>query len=106
MPFDMTLDLTRTVLLSGVALGQTMFVLLYATFPWRKNYLGRALFTKALALAALTDAFIAYRVLNLSYSDEVFIILYGLLFVGVWAQFFAFLKVRAEGRQNSEVSDD
>lgn len=96
----MDINTWRTILLGLVALGQTMFVLLYFTFPWQKSFLGRALFFKALSLAALTDAWIVYRVFDIPRADLMFVLLYALLALGVWVQYFAFLKVRAEGHQN------
>lgn len=96
----MDINTWRTVLLGFVALGQTAFVVLYFTFPWQKSFLGRALFFKAVSLAILTDAFIVTRTFPLGNTDLMFILLYALLALGVWAQFFAFLKVRAEGHQN------
>lgn len=95
----MNYELTRTLLLGGIALGQTAFVLLYFLFPWLKTFLGRALFFKALAFATLVDVFIAARIFPILRDDRIFTALYALLFVGVWAQFFAFLKVWREGRE-------
>lgn len=90
----------RLVALGLVAVGQTMFVLIYATFPWYKTFLGRALFYKGLMLATLTDLFLVARFFQFSHMDKVFIAVYILLGVGVWWQFFAFLRVRRAGNQN------
>lgn len=105
MDFVLGLDYNfwRTAMLLGVAVGQTLFVILYATFPWYKTFLGRALFVKALTLAAITDVFIASRIWEFGSADEVFIILYFLLGFGVWFQFFAFLKVRHDSRKSERV---
>lgn len=93
------LELWRTVMLYAVAIGQTLFVALYLTFPWYRSFLGRALFFKGLMLALLVDTgLFAREYPRLLAWDAVFVILYGLLALGVWFQFLAFLKVRAEGQ--------
>ncbi len=93
-------DTWRTISLTGVAVGQTLFVLLYATFPFYKTFFGRALFYKALMLALITDVFVAARVFDFSGLDILFSFLYFLLGIGVWWQFFAFLRVRYAGTHN------
>lgn len=101
-----TQDTWRTLTLGGVATGQIAFCLLYATFPWYKSFLGRALFFKALVLALITGTYLLTRLLGWTNINETFIILYGLLAVGVWVQFFAFLKVRREGKAERAVNSD
>lgn len=96
----------RTVALGVVSLGQTLFVILYATFPWYKTFLGRALFYKAVTLAVLTDVFIVSRLVEIPHADIVFVALYLFLGYGVWWQFLAFLKVRREGRQHPGLNPD
>ena len=91
----------RTTALFVVAVGQTLFVALYMTFPWYKTFLGRALFYKAIMLGILTDLFLVARYFDFAGLDALFIAVYLLLGVGVWWQFFAFLRVRRAGRQNS-----
>lgn len=89
----------RVFALGFVALGQTLFVLVYSTFPWWKTFLGRALFYKAVMLAVIVDLFIVARVFDFVALDVVFVILYIFLGFGVWWQFFAFLRVRRAGKQ-------
>jgi hypothetical protein len=96
-----SLDFWRTSGLLVTALGQTAFVALYATFPWWRRFLGRALFFKAVALAALADVAITGRIYDWRYEEQTFILLYWMLGIGVWAQFAAFLRVRLKKRQNS-----
>lgn len=107
MLFD--LDTWRTITLGIVALGQTAFVLLYATFPWWRSFLGRALFFKAFTLAVLVDAFMVTRIVSWGHYDVLFVVLYGFFAIGVWFQFSAFLRVRLQHRQDqvsgNEVSD-
>lgn len=91
----------RTVWILTAAVGQTLFVLLYATFPWWANFLGRALFFKAIAFALLVDVAVAGRVLDWRYEDATFVILYGVLATGIWVQCLAFFRVRLEGRHDS-----
>lgn len=98
MLFD--LDTWRTITLGTVALGQTAFVLLYATFPWWKKFLGRALFFKALTLAILVDAYMITRMIPWDHYDVLFVVLYAFFAIGVWFQFAAFLRVRVQHRQN------
>jgi len=95
----MSIDFWRTTGLLTAATGQTAFVILYATFPWWKKFLGRALFFKAVALGTLADVAILGRIFDWKYEDQTFVILYWLLALGVWAQFLAFLRVRLQHRQ-------
>src|SRR5688572_3775570 len=97
----MSVDFWRTVSLFGVALGQTLFVLLYWTFPWYKTFLGRALFYKSLMLATIVDAFIVARILDVE-LDALFVVLYTMLGIGVWWQLIAFFRVRWAGKQNRD----
>ena len=81
---------------------QTLFVGLYITFPWYKTFLGRALFGKAVALAALMDVFLAARWFGWG-NDWLFTSLYVTLLFGITAQTLAFLRVKIDGRAD-EVS--
>lgn len=92
-------ELWRTCALLAAGIGQTAFVLLYALFPWWRTFLGRALFYKAITLMMLTDAFILARFGIIPVSDKMFIFIYSLLAVGVWWQFFAFLRVLLRARR-------
>lgn len=92
------LDFWRSIALGSVALGQTLFVALYLTFPWWKTFLGRALFYKALILMILADFAFLARVFDFAGEDVLFVILYGLLATGVWFQFAAFLVVKRNAR--------
>lgn len=90
------IDTWRTIALGFAALGQTAFALLYMTFPWWRTFLGRALFYKALMLSILLDVIWLGRTFDFGWNDKVFVPLYGLLALGVWAQFLAFLKVKKQ----------
>lgn len=104
-PDFMSIDFWRTTALASAAIGQTLFVLLYMTFPWWKNFLGRALFFKALALGLLTDVAICGRVWDWDTEEQTFVTLYCVLAIGIWFQFFAFLRVRLRHRQALAVSE-
>lgn len=93
----------RTFILSGAALGQTLFVMLYVTFPWWHSFLGRALFLSALTLAVLLDALVVSRWLGLGRNDALFIVLDAAMAAGVWAQLFAFSTImRTSNREDRE----
>lgn len=94
----MSIDYWRTVALSAAALGQTLFVVLYLTFPWYRSFLGRALFFKAAVFCLLLDMIVAARLMHWTNADKVFVVLYGVLAAGVWAQFFAFLRIKTRGK--------
>lgn len=96
----MSIEAWRTTALGIVALGQTMFVTLYVTFPWYRSFLGRALFYKALALATILDLFMLNRVWEIPHKDVVFIILYFVLATGVWFQFAVFLHVMLTNKRD------
>ena len=91
------IDFWRGVLIAAAALGQTLFVLLYMTFPWYRTFLGRALFIKALTFMLLLDTAAAGRVWDWPHEDVWIITLYGLTALGIWAQFTAFSVQRFGG---------
>lgn len=97
----MSLEFWRTLGIIVAATGQTAFVLLYTTYPWWQRFLGRALFFKAMAFALLVDIAVAGRIWDWKYEDATFVILYWLLAFGIWVQFFAFLRVKLEHRENT-----
>jgi len=89
------LETWRSIALYGIAIGQTLFVLLYLTFPWYKSFLGRALFYKAFILAVLLDLALFARLNPTMFDwDAIFTVLYFLLGIGIWYQFSAFLRIR------------
>jgi len=104
----MTVDteLWRTSALLAAGVGQACFIALYATFPWWRSFLGRALFYKSLTLGLLTNAFLLARFKIIPVSDEVFIFIYSLLAVGVWWQFFAFLRVLLRSRRQRRLDGE
>lgn len=93
----------RTVALITCAVTQTAFVVFYLTFPWFRSFLGRALFSKALALMVIVDFAALSRYFEFGDNDKMFTVLYWCLTLGVIAQFRAFIRVKREGREH-EVS--
>lgn len=96
----------RGAALLVMAVGQTLFALLYLTFPWWKTFLGRALFFKAMAFAVLLDLGLWARHTELPSEDRLFAGLYCLLAVGVWTQLAAFLSVRTSHNARNQFPDD
>lgn len=94
------LDFWRTAGIVAAGLGQTLFVLLYLTFPWWRNFLGRALFGKAVAFALLVDVAVAGRIWDWPGENTYFVVLYWVLTIGIWWQLIAFLRVRLAGNHD------
>lgn len=72
------------------SVGQTLFVLLYLTFPWYQTFLGKALFIKALTLSLLLNMSLAGTFWDWPHEDIWLVSLYGLTAFGIWAQLTAF----------------
>lgn len=89
-----SIEFWRTVTIVSAAVGQTLFVALYATFPWWRSLLGRSLFFKALSFGVLLDVAVAGRIWDWSGEDATFVTLYGLVSLGVWIQLIAFIRVK------------
>lgn len=79
------------------SVGQTLFVLLYMTFPWYRTFLGRALFIKALTLTLLLDVALAGTLWDWPHEEIWIVSLYGFTAFGIWAQLTAFLIHRFTG---------
>ena len=88
-----SIEFWRTVGLALATAGQVMFTLFYFSWPWRKSFLGKALFFKASAFSIMLVVAFLRRLLDFPYEDEVFVAMYYLLSLGVWVQFGAFLIV-------------
>ena len=98
----MELDWWRTVTISLAAVGQTLFVLLYMTYPWYRTFLGRALFIKALTFVLLLDVAVAGSIWNWNHEEKWIVLLYGLTAFGIWAQLIAFLRQKTTPRHNDK----
>lgn len=90
-------DTLRSIALAVMALGQTFFTLLYLTLPWWRNFLGRALFAKAAVMTIVLDFAALARILGFANVDAAFTALYFLLGITIWAQGFAFMRVKMDG---------
>lgn len=100
---------TETTAFTGVliaAIGQTLFVLFYATMPWWRSFLGRSLFFKAVVLAVLLDSVIWAWVTDHEWTGDVLAILYVVLAIGIWSQAIAFWTVRRQAFRERENVDD
>lgn len=75
-------------IIAGV--GQTLFVLLYVSFPWYETFLGRALFIKAMTLMFLLDAAMAGSIWDWEHEPVWIVTLLGFAAFGIWAQLMAF----------------
>ena len=72
------------------AVGQSAFVVMWASFPWWRQWIGRALMTKSVSLCALLWLII----LGAYHPDHwgratMRDLLFGLMCVGVWFQVWA-----------------
>lgn len=90
----MDLEWWRTATIVTAAVGQTLFLLLYATFPWYRTFLGRALFLNAFTLAILIDTATINHLWgwDWGYRDLRTVLVYGLTVSGIWAQLIAFVR--------------
>lgn len=95
----MDMESLRTTAVINAAIGQTIFVLLYATSPWWKTFLGHSLFFKSLSLGMLFNAAVASRLYDWGWEDETFVVIYFAVGAGIWLQLAAFLRVRLQHRE-------
>lgn len=99
-------EVWRTINIIFVALGQTLFVLLYVTFPWWRSFLGRALFIEATTFCLLVDVAVAGRVWDWPGEDAIFVLLYGIVGLGVWIRLYAFVKVTLTSKRSDWERSD
>lgn len=80
-------------LITIAAPGQTLFVLIYGLrSPWYKSLLGRALFTKSLALALLLDiSLVGHWWPTYPGQKPIGIVVVGLVLIGAWMQLVALI---------------
>jgi hypothetical protein len=84
-----SIDTWAVVLVVGMAFPATAFPILYATRPWYRSLLGRALMTKAIGLALLIDLAVAHHFGLLGDSGITRLVVYSLVFLGLWQQLIA-----------------
>lgn len=89
--------------------GQTVFIAMYATVPWWRNYIGQALFLKSLSFWLLTLAASFGVAFNYKYEDEVLIALYWVVAATAWYQAASITRQRREafrqemGKHSSQI---
>lgn len=99
----MSADTAAILLIVAAAPAQTLFAIIYGFgSPWWRSLIGRALFTKALALALLIDISLLYNWLGDDYAlrDLVRLSVYSLIVAGAWMQLVALLKEKIQGRRD------
>jgi hypothetical protein len=79
------------------AIGQTLFVALYVSAPWWRDFVGRALFVKSIVLAVVFD--IAVAAIWWVMPMVVWQVLYWLIAAAIWQQFAALVWQRHLGRR-------
>lgn len=93
----MNVDQVTTVLVAIAAVPANLFPLLYGLrSPWYVNALGRALLALAVGTALLIDLSLLRYVLGEDYPgrDQLRLVIYGLVTVGLWGQFLALLRAQ------------
>lgn len=90
----MSADTLAVILVALAAPPATLFPFVYATRPWYRSLLGRALMTKAIGIALLIDISLLYNWLGDDYAlrDVVRLTVYSLITCGVWFQFIALVR--------------
>lgn len=99
----MSADTAAVLLILIAAPAQTAFALIYGlASPWWRSLVGKALFTKAVALALLIDISLLYQWLGDNYAlrDVVRLSVFGLIAFGSWLQLVALLKEKVKGRRD------
>ena len=82
----------QMLLMWPAAFGQTVFVILWATRPWYRTLIGRALMTKGLALTlVLWFWIVGFYFPDHPHRDELRDGLLAAMAVGIWAQVVAFV---------------
>lgn len=91
------MDVTM-LLLMGMLIPANGFPILYSTFyKWWLNPIGRALMTKAIGLALIVDVSLAYSALgDYPYREAVRTTALLLVMLGLWYQFFVFMRIRLD----------
>lgn len=89
----MSVDTLATVLIASMVVPATLFPVVYATRPWYRTMIGRALMTMSVGMALLVDISLLYRFFGDDYPgrDAVRLIVFGIIAAGLWYQFLALL---------------
>lgn len=91
-------------LLYAAAIGQTLFVVLWATRPWYRLWIGRALMVKSATLMIYLDW--AVLVVNGWSANRALmaVVLFGLITVGIWTQLAALSYEMSRARKSRRNS--
>ena len=82
-----TLGAIMAWLLHAGAIGQTTFVVLWLCLPWWREWIGRALMVKSLALMIFLDSALVHHHLT-DYPAKPYVVagLFALVVLGIWTQ--------------------
>lgn len=87
------------------AIGQTLFVAVWATLPWWQEWIGRALMIKSIALLLLFDNALLILIRPQLHSIWVDRVVYTLILIGIWSQVAALINERrAAGNAHRRVT--
>lgn len=91
-------------ILNASAVGQTLFVVLWATLPWYRYRVGRALMVKSLGLMVYLDwTFIVYHFGPFAHQVVIGTWLFALVAFGIWSQVGAIvLEMRDAHRERKK----
>lgn len=81
------------------AIGQTVFIGLWARLPWWREVIGVAMFVKSLSLMLLLDTAVLYLYLPRLLNVGVTHLLQLMLLIGIWGQVGGLVYERARARQ-------
>lgn len=104
-----TLELIDAALVHLMAVGQTIFIIIWALLPWWKEWIGRALMIKSVALWLLMTVglivfWIEQAVGMRGWMEPTMLVTHVFVLIGVWSQVaaLAYEKNRAK-RDHDEV---
>lgn len=83
---------TFKLLVHIAAVGQVVFVVMWATLPWWRSWVGKALMVKSFGfmVVLLTQVWFYHNVpSSVTVTVQIAIAVFGLVTIGIWAQVFA-----------------
>jgi len=95
------LFVAKVAVIAIAAIGQTTFVALWARLPWYKEWIGRALMTKAVALMVFIDVALLWELIPGVWRWQflVNIIIYLTVTAGIWLQVVALYRETRRARE-------
>lgn len=103
----MTTDTVAVLLVLGMAPPATLFPIIYGlSGPWWRLPIGRALMMKSVGLALLVDISLLYNWFGDDYwgREVVRLVVFSLIFCGLWMQFGALLSEKWQARRDHRRS--